>query len=180
MEHILHIFISIRYSNCKMKIKLFFLIFLILGSAKIIHSFPLIQNFDKAVFYHVMKSGGIDEIDDQLSIINSSSIKEKEAYEGALLMRKAGVVKKAKEKLRLFKSGRIKLETAIHLDNDNVEYHFLRLMIQEHAPKVTKYHGQIKEDSRYIRENFKKLPEVVQKVVIDYSKTSKILQPVDF
>lgn len=163
-----------------MKIKLFFLIFLILGSAKMIHSFPLIQNFDKALFYHVMKSGGIDEINDQLSIINSTSIKEKDAYEGALLMRKAGVVKKAKEKLSLFKSGRIKLETAIHLDNDNVEYHFLRLMIQEHAPKVTKYHSQIKEDTKYIRENFKKLPEVIQKVVIDYSKTSKTLQPGDF
>ena len=163
-----------------MKMKLFFLIFLILGGAEIIHSFPLIQNFDKAVFYQVMKSGGIDEIDGQLSILSTSVIKEKEAYEGALLMRKAGVVKKAKEKLSLFKSGRIKLETAIHLDNDNVEYHFLRLMIQEHAPKITKYHSQIKEDSQYIRENFKELPEVVQKVVIDYSKTSKILKPGDF
>lgn len=163
-----------------MKIKLFFLLFLVLSSAEIIYSFPLIQNFDKAVFYRVMKSGGIDEIDDQLSILSTSFIKEKEAYEGALLMRKAGVVKKAKEKLSLFKSGRIKLETAIHLDSDNVEYHFLRLMIQEHAPKITKYHSQIKDDSQYIRENFKKLPEVVQKVVIDYSKTSKTLQPGDF
>ena len=163
-----------------MKMKLFFLIFLILGGAEIIHSFPLIQNFDKAVFYQVMKSGGIDEIDGQLSILSTSVIKEKEAYEGALLMRKAGVGKKAKEKLSPFKSGRIKLETAIHLDNDNVEYHFLRLMIQEHAPKITKYHSQIKEDSQYIRENFKELPEVVQKVVIDYSKTSKILKAGDF
>ena len=163
-----------------MKIKLFFLIFLILGSSKITNGLPFIQNFDKAVFYHVMKSGGIDEIDGQLSILSKSDIKEKEAYEGALLMKKASVVKKAKEKLSLFKSGRIKLETAIHLDNDNVEYHFLRLMIQEHAPKITKYHGQIKEDGQYIRENFKKLPEVVQKVVIDYSKTSKTLQPGDF
>ena len=158
-----------------MKIRIFFLLLFIVAGAKVIQGARLIQNFDKAKFYEVMKSGGIEEVDDQLAIINATDIRERNAYEGALLMKKAGLVRKAKDKLNLFKSGRIKLETAIYSDSNNVEYHFLRLMIQEHAPKITKYHGQIENDSKFISKNFKKLSESVQKVVIDYSKTSKVL-----
>lgn len=57
-----------------------------------------------------MASSKLDEVDQQLSALKSYSGTEKEASEGALLMKKSGLMNKAKEKLNLFKSGRSKLE----------------------------------------------------------------------
>jgi len=116
----------------------------------------------------------------KLTLLNSASINEKEAYEGALLMRKSGLLKKAAEKLKLFKKGRIKLETALLKDSSNGEYHFLRLTIQEHAPKIVKYRAELETDKQYIIKSFKNLSPVVQQAIIDYSKNSKILNPEDF
>lgn len=146
----------------------------------VIHAFPLAQGFDKNVFYKVIKAGSVDDIDTELSYIDGASFNEKDAYKGTLLMKKAGMVKKAKDKMDLFKSGRIKLETALHGDPNNTEYRFLRLMIQEHAPKVTKYKAQLDEDSEYVKKNYTKLSPDVQEIVKDYSKTSTILHPEDF
>lgn len=134
------------------------------------------QGFDKPVFYTVMASGNEDDIDVQLSIVKGSLMPEKEAYEGALLMKKSGLVTKAKDKLNLFKSGRSKLESSISKDSDNTEYRFLRLIIQEHAPKVVKYRNELEEDSKLIRTNFKSLSQFLQQEIIDYSKKSKVLK----
>lgn len=138
------------------------------------------QDFDRSAFYEVMKSGRLEEINAELALVDATAIKEKDAYKGALLMKKAGLVKKAKDKLNFFKSGRIYFETAILSDSNNVEYHFLRLTIQEHAPKVVKYSDQLENDRQFIQKFFKNLSPVVQQAVIDYSKTSKVLRPEDF
>ncbi len=137
------------------------------------------QDFDKVNFYSVMSGGKLKEINNELKILNLTTIKEKEAYEGALLIRKAGIVKIAAEKLKLFKKGRIKLETALLNDKGNVEYHFLRLTIQENAPKVVKYKANIETDRQYIRKSFSNLPTDIQQVIIDYAKTSKVLHSQD-
>jgi hypothetical protein len=108
--------------------------------------------------------------------LNGSAIAEKGAYMGALLMKKADLMGSAKEKLALFKEGRRKLEAAMAKDSANTEYRFLRLIIEEHAPKVVKYRSHLQEDSKYIQERFQKLPQAVRTAVIDYSKTSKVLQ----
>ncbi len=134
------------------------------------------QAFDRSEFYAAMSSDKLDEINAQLNIIKGSSIAEKDAYEGALLMKKAGMVTNTKEKLRLFKSGRSKLETSITKDNNNIEYRFLRVIIQEHAPKIVKYRNQLEDDSRMIQANFKSLPPFLQQVITDYSKKSKVLK----
>jgi len=138
------------------------------------------HDFDRTAYYQVLKNRSIEEIEKQLSLIDASNIKEKEAYIGTLLMKKADLVKKAKEKLKLFKSGRIKLETSILSDTTNTEYRFLRLIIQEHAPKSAKYSAQIDTDSDYIKKNYSKLSSDVQEIVKDYSKTSNKLHPEDF
>jgi hypothetical protein len=137
------------------------------------------QKFEKSAFYSVMASGDIDAIDKQLDIVENSSISEKEGYEGALLMRKAGIVKKAKEKLILFKKGRIKLETALLANNENIEFHFLRLAIEEHAPKIVKYRADIEKDKLLVIKNFKNLAPAVQNAIVDYCKTSKVLHKED-
>ncbi|MDB4902830.1 MAG: hypothetical protein JWQ63_2111 [Mucilaginibacter sp.] len=137
------------------------------------------QKFEKSTFYSVMASGDIDAIDKQIDILENGSINEKEGYEGALLMKKANLVKKPKDKLSLFKKGRIKFETALLANNENVEFHFLRLAIEEHAPKIVKYHNDIEKDKMLIINNFKNLPPIVQNAILDYCKTSKVLHKED-
>lgn len=138
------------------------------------------QSFDKSGFYSVMASGKIDDINNEITLVSSSGDSYKEGYEGALLMRKAGLLKIPAEKLKYFKRGRIKLETALLNDKDNVEYHFLRLTIQEHAPKIVRYNKEIEVDKEYIKRSFKNLSPVVQQAIINYSKGSKILNAQDF
>ena len=131
--------------------------------------------FDRSAFYGAMAANNLDAVNTQLSIIKATSIIEKEAYEGALLMKKAGLVTKAKEKLSLFKAGRLKLEASIKKDKANAEFNFLRLIIQEHAPKVVDYRSDIENDISAIRANYKTLPPAVQQAISDYSKKSKVL-----
>ena len=154
--------------------------FLLLMLAISQQSFAFFQGFDKPAYYKVIKDGSVDDINKEIDLVDASAIPEKDAYKGTLLMRKAGLVKKPKDKLAFFKEGRIKLETVIHDNGSNTEYRFLRLIIQEHAPKITKYRAQVEEDKEYIKKNFSSLSPVVQDVVKDYSKTSAILHPGDF
>jgi len=133
------------------------------------------QSFDKAGFYSAMASGNLEQIDKELTIVTATTLQEREAYEGALLMRKAGLLSRAKEKLTTFKSGAIKLETSMAKDSGNIEYHFLRLMIQEHAPKVVHYNKDQEKDSQVIIRSFPALSPVLRKAILDYSPHSKLL-----
>ena len=137
-------------------------------------------NFDRPSFYTVLASGNMDKIDAELTTLSAAPIHEKEAYEGVLLMKKAGLVTRPADKLKFFKSGRIKLESSLMRDSTNGEYHFLRLIIQEHAPRIVKYSADLEKDSHYIRHTFKNLSPAVRQAIIDYSKKSKILHPEDF
>lgn len=123
-----------------------------------------------------MAADDLQSVNSQLAIVRSASINEKEAYEGALLMKKAGLVSRAKEKLSLFKAGRLKLEASIKKDNGNTEFIFLRVIIQEHAPKAVNYRSNLENDIAAIRSNYKSLPPVVQQAISDYSKKSKVLK----
>ena len=140
----------------------------------------ILQTFDKSSFYKVMASGSLENINGELIIVATASIPEKEAYEGALLMKKAGLLNKPADKLKFFRSGCIKLESALIKDSTHSEYHFLRLTIQEHAPRKVKYFKDLEKDSHYIQITFKDLSPVIQKAISDYSKNSKILRPEDF
>jgi hypothetical protein len=157
---------------------IFTLIFVFLGNT--VSSKNFIQNFDKPAFYSILKSGKIAEVNEELTLLATLGIAEKEAYTGVLLMKKAGLVKLPPERLKLFKKGRLKLETAILNDNDNGEYHFLRLAIQERAPKIVKYSNDEETDKMVIKRTFKRLSPAVQQAIVDYSKTSKIIGPQDF
>lgn len=138
------------------------------------------QSFDREAYYAIMANGTLDEINEELIIVKGVFIKDKDAFEGALLMRKAGLLKKPEDKLKAFKSGRIKLEMAIMEDKDNIEFRFLRVMIQEHAPHIVKYFKELAEDRKQIINAFPDLFPVVQKAILSYTKSSKILRPEDF
>lgn len=138
------------------------------------------QTFDRANFYSIMATGKLKAVNEELETVRASEVKEKFAYEGALLMRKAGLMKIPAEKLHFFKLGYIKLEGAISASPENIEYHFLRLTIQENAPHIVKYYHQIAEDKAIVIKEFKNLPADVREAVREYSKTSKVLTPQDF
>ena len=157
-----------------MKIFMSLMLFL---SALTVKGSPQNSGFDKSAFYSAMATNNLDQINAQLVILQNASINEKEAYEGAMLMKKAGLLTKPNEKLKLFKAGRIKLEASIKKDNANTEFNFLRLIIQEHAPKIVNYRDNIEYDISAIQSNFKTLPRVVQQAITDYSKNSKVLKP---
>jgi hypothetical protein len=162
-----------------MKIRIAIALLFIL-SGILVQGKNLLQKFDKSVFYAAMASGNVQEIDNEIDIIKYAPASEKEGYEGALLMRKAGLMAIPAQKLKLFKAGRIKLETALLNDSSNAEFHFLRFAIQEHAPKIVKYRNELETDKQFIQKSFKSLPPVVQHAIIDYTKNSKILHAQDF
>ena len=137
------------------------------------------QSLNRKDFYSAMASGDIQAIDGQINFLKNSNIQGKSAFVGALLMKKAGAVRGAGKKLNLFNDGHKKLEEAIKKEDGNAEYRFLRLMIQEHAPGMLGYKDDLKKDSAYIRQSYKKLPAEVQEAISNYSKTSKILKSED-
>jgi len=94
-------------------------------------------------------------------------------------MKKAGLVTKPADKLKFFKAGRIKLETSLAQDSANGEYHFLRLIIQEHAPRIVKYSADQEKDRQIIHHTFKGLSPAAKQAIIDYSRKSKIVHPED-
>ncbi|WP_317898290.1 hypothetical protein [Aurantibacillus circumpalustris] len=133
---------------------------------------------NRSSFYSAMMHENLDVIDHELDKLNKNSIGE--AFKGALMMKKSGLVKPAKDKLSFFKEGRKNLESALKKDTSNVEYHFLRLIIQENTPKIVNYNSEIKRDASYLRENYKNQTIELQKVIFSYSKKSKTLKPEDF
>ena len=155
------------------KIKLFSLLF------TCVSVFAMAQKFDKAAFYAAMDRGNLEEVNNELALVTASSHKNKDGYEGALLMRKAGLGGRPAEKLKLFKAGRMKFDPAIANDPENAEFHFLRFAIQEHAPKIVKYNKELSADKQFIQKAYKNLSPVVQKAIMDYTKNSKILHPED-
>ncbi len=156
----------------RMFVNLFFVLLAVNTQAKVQQ-----HAFDRSAFYAAMASSDMGEIDAQLAVLKTAPFNEKEGFEGALMMKKSGMLSKAKDKLSLFKAGRSKLEAAIAKDKDNTEYRFLRVIIQEHAPKIVNYRSELERDSQLIRSNYKTLPPPVQQAIIDYSKKSSILKP---
>lgn len=68
------------------------------------------------------------------------------------------------------------MENAIKSQPNNAEYRFLRLMIQENAPKVLKYNTKIKEDIDFIKNNLSKTPAEIKTAITNYSKVSPNLK----
>lgn len=89
-------------------------------------------------------------------------------------------MKSAAKKIATFKAGGKLLESAIQSDPNNAEYRFIRLTIQEHAPKILKYNKNIEEDKVLILKGYKKMDSKTRAYVLDYAKQSDILSAKDF
>jgi len=136
----------------------------------------LTSDLNRAAFYKAIQSDNKILVDAQISELNSIPANIKDAFLGAMTMRRAGIGGNPVSKLKLFKKGHKLLEAAIKQDPNNTEYRFLRLMIQENAPGILGYKIDEEKDSEYIRKSYKSLPEDLQRTIADYNKTSKILK----
>ena len=134
---------------------------------------------DVETYYAALSSSDTNQINAVLQRLLPATSLANKAYAGALIMKKAGLIKAPGKKLSLFKQGRLFLEEAITKENSNVAYRFLRLVIQENCPAFLKYHDNIKEDSDVVKKTFVQFPAETKRAVIDYAKTSATLKSLD-
>jgi hypothetical protein len=115
-------------------------------------------------------------VNTQLEELKTAPDDIRDAFMGAMIMKKASIGGAPSTKLHLFKEGRRMLEKAIKEDPDNAEFRFLRLMVQEHAPGALGYKNDVEKDCEFIKKSYKSLPGEVQVTIADYSKKSKFLK----
>ena len=131
------------------------------------------STFSKTEYFKVLSGNDASSMTKLIGKLEDlSSSPEQQAYLGTLKMKRSEQLKTAKEKLALFKEGKVLLEKAIVASPKNVEYRFLRLMIQENAPKVLKYNTHIKEDAKLVSNGYQSLVSEVRTAVVNYAKQS--------
>lgn len=136
-----------------------------------------VLSFSKAEFFKAMESSDAKLIVSiEQKVASSSESDEKRAYYGAILMKSADFQKTPGEKLKKFKQGKELLESVIASNPNQVEYRFLRLMVQENAPKIVKYDQNIEEDCKLIKSNLSKVSSELKNAISNYTKTSKNLK----
>ena len=132
---------------------------------------------DRKAIYNALASDSKEIVQKQLEGIKTAKeTSEVKAFKGALQMKAAQFEKTAKDKMALFNTGKKILETEIKSNDSNVEFRFLRLLIQENAPKQLKYNGNIEEDVLNIVAGYSKLKESTKTALEAYAKKSASLK----
>ena len=128
-------------------------------------------------FYKALYSSSLTTIDVVLGKLEKeTTTTATKAYKGALLMKKSEFMKTVSQKIDMFKVGHELLEAAIKKAPQNAEYRFIRLTIQENAPKLLKYNKNIAEDKGLVVAEFKKMGAELRACVLDYAGQSRILK----
>jgi hypothetical protein len=126
--------------------------------------------------YKALKGESVETIDSVLSSLDKENASAtKNAYTGVLLMKKAGLINGPFNKIEMFKQGHKLLEAEIAVDPKNTEYRFLRLTIQENAPKILGYDQNIDEDILFISTHFSSLKSELKVHIHDYASRSTVL-----
>jgi hypothetical protein len=140
----------------------------------------LSPQLDRLSFYKAFESDSQSQMDKALNALKAERPSHtRDAYTGALTMKKAQFMSTPKEKALVFKDGRDMLEAMIKKDPSNTEYRFLRLAIQENVPKILKYSGQIEEDKKHIIKHYKSLDATLRKIIREYAAQSTHLSTAD-
>lgn len=134
------------------------------------------SSFSKEICLNALADENPELVMKAVGMLEKTSVSnDQKAYLGALKMKQAGYLKTPGEKLEAFKHGRTLLEQAIKSEPNNTEYRFLRLIIQEHLPKMLKYNFQIHKDAAWIKEHYKSTSPDIRKHILRYAETSKSL-----
>ncbi len=126
--------------------------------------------------YTALKDGSKEALLKELNKINTvKELQIQKGYEGALNCKIANFETTPFDKLSYFKKGALLIESAIKAEPNNIELHFLRLMIQENAPSIVRYNSEIQKDTKLIKEGMKSITTELKSIIFDYSKSSKYL-----
>lgn len=101
-----------------------------------------------------------------------------QVYKGAVMTMMAKYTKDRKEKKDFFKRGAMLIEDLILNNPKNIEARYVRLSVQENAPKFLGYHKNREEDKAFILDNFKAINNVSLKSTIrKYIENSQLFTP---
>lgn len=96
------------------------------------------------------------------------------AYKGAVTTLVGKFAKGIGEKIRVFKQGVSLIEKAVAADPLNPEIRYIRMSVQENAPRILDYHNNIEEDKEFILKNYKNVSSKGSKDIIrDFVLNSK-------
>ena len=133
-----------------------------------------------SIVYDALKGDSLDKIEKALTSVDAAGESSlNKAYKGALLMKKAGFQGTPSKKVKVFKQGHELLETEIKTYPENIEYRFLRLAVQENAPKILKYNKNINEDKAEIIANYNQLGADLKAHIQEFAANSENLKPSD-
>ena len=139
-------------------------------------SLPFLGTINKTNFYSYFKSNDKISIETGIKFISTTPDSNiKNAYLGALIIKSAQYSKLVADRLEIFKSGKWLLETAIKKDPSNVEFRFLRFVLQENCPKLLHYNINLKEDKLLICEKYNTLELIVKNEINLYCIESVLL-----
>ena len=116
-----------------------------------------------------------DSLHEQLAAINLENNPVLYGSKGAVYTLKAKHAKGIKEKKNYFKEGAAIIESAIAAFPKNVELHFIRLSVQENAPKIVNYREDLESDKSFILKNYPQIKDpTIKELIKKYSKDSKV------
>ena len=136
------------------------------------------HKFSETSFFEALYSKSLDKIDAVLATMEKKEnldLKMK-AFRGTLLMKKSSFMKTPAQKIKVFKEGNKLLEAVIKASPKDILFRFLRLTIQENAPKILRYYSAIASDSNMVINGYKQLTLKQQSFVLDYAKQSVSLR----
>lgn len=108
----------------------------------------------------------IKELYEMLQPIDRSDSKTLVAYKGAATTMMAKFAKGIRDKKNYFDQGRELIEYAISQDPNNVEIRLVRISVQENAPRILGYHGEIEQDREFVINNYQKVKDAGAKKFI--------------
>jgi len=131
---------------------------------------------DKNEFYNTIASNNVMQLEKCIQSLDAQKPSSKNnAYKAVALMKRANFIKDSKERLSVFSKGAKLLDAEIAKNPSNLEYRFLRLVVQEKAPKFLKYNQFIQPDKKEIIKGYNDMDVFLQNKVTEFAKKSKVL-----
>jgi hypothetical protein len=113
------------------------------------------------------------EFSEKLAGVSNNDDKLLVAYKAASILLDSKYEKKLKNKMDRFKEGTTLLESTIKNEPNNIEIRMIRLSIQENVPGVTGYKKNIKEDKKYLTDNYAAQNSSLKEYLKDFILQSK-------
>jgi len=133
----------------KMLISILFVSFFVL--------FPNVSEVRKDYVNAIQNKDITFQLNKELTQIQKTDNKVLVAYKGAVLTLMAKFAENRSDKKKYFKDGATLINFAVSEKPNNVEIRYIRLGVQENAPKIVSYRKNKEEDKQFILEHYKEV-----------------------